>query len=508
MKRIILLTMVFLSLHFTGISQVCGTIDDGSMMKRLKENIRASKELEPRFDEWYYIPIQFHIVRETNGDGGIAEDKILKELAHINKNYAPLKMHFYLNGPFNYINYSKLYNTPRDLYSKAWIRKNRDKFKKALNIFMVNKIGGNGSGGEVLGYYTPDLDVLVIKNDQFAVKGQTATHELGHFFSLAHTFHGWEEDPYDPVKHGNPLNILNKKIGNKTYIIEFMDKSNCHEAADLFCDTPPDYNFGITDPERDCKLNGPIMDYHGDTIITMENNYMSYFFNCGDYQFTQEQQLAIRADFKSAKRKFLRSDYVPDTASLDVSTFKVIAPANKEKMEFYDYVKLDWSDVPTATYYYVIVSPKSQSFKQEFFLTDKSEFIYTNGAKSKLYRWYVIPFKVGNTAAPKLGGNVFKTGDWTVATKDIEKEDANILVYPNPVTGKQITIKTGKEFGKSKIKIYDISGRLIENIPLFLHKGENKLNLTHSNYQNGMYNIVINTAKAKYIRKVFIKNRN
>lgn len=510
MRKLVLMVLIAAAYVFAANAQVCGTVDDGSIIDRLKANKRAIAEnSDPtiRSDEWVYIPIQFHIVRDNNGEGGIREDKILKELVDVNKNYAPLHMYFYLNAPFNYIDYTKLYTDPHNIYSKSWIRKNKEKYPKALNLFIVKNIGASGTG-EVLGYFDPSQDVIIVKKDEFGKHGQTVSHELGHYFSLPHTFNGWEADPYDPAKHGNPLTITKKVIGNKTYIIEFMDKSNCNVAADLFCDTPPDYNFGITDPERDCKLNGPIMDYHGDTIVTMENNYMSYFFNCGKYQFTQEQQDAMRADFKSAKRKFLRTGYEPDTVPIDVSGFKVEQPLDKDNTEFYDYIKLDWSDVPTAQYYYVVMSLKSQSLRQTLYFTDKSEFIFRDGKKNKWYKWYVIPFKKGYTAAPKLGGYTFKTGQWTVATEDLEKSKPGITVFPNPLSGNQVTLKASEDFGKCKVKIYDIKGRLVESIPAYLHKGENTLNLTHSNYQNGIYNFIINTAKAKYIRKVFIKNQH
>ncbi len=57
----------------------------------------------------------------------------------------------------------------------------------ALNVFT------NGSaGGGVAGYYSRRGDYVFILNSYANGGSTTITHELGHFFTLPHTFYGWE----------------------------------------------------------------------------------------------------------------------------------------------------------------------------------------------------------------------------------------------------------------------------------------------------------------------------
>lgn len=487
-----------------GQKHVCGTRDDGSMVKRLIENKKSfSYDLESRADDWIFVPVQFHIVTKTDETGGVDETKILDELCDVNNNYHDLKIKFYLNGDFNYIKSNSLYDGPGTTFGISKIKTAKNQFPKALNVFIINSIPSDGFG-TTLGYYTPSLDVLVITKSQFGKNAQTVSHEIGHFFSLSHPFVGWEDDPYDATRHGNPCQILEVFWGNTKFDVEFANKSNCETAADKICDTPPDYNFGIVDPEQDCKLNGPILDYNSDTIHTMVNNYMSYFFNCGDYEFTPMQISAMRADFASQDRDFLHSDYIPDTMAINEDAFNIVYPINNETTEVYDYVNLNWDDMPGATTYHVTISPASQpSNIQSFYVEGRSNLELYNLEQNKKYRWYVRPFSNSYSCVRKLGGTTFRTGSWTSSTNEFSKID-DINIYPNPVISNELYIDAENNIGKVEVQMYDMLGKLIEVIDMDLKSGKNKFNLTNSNYHNGIYNIIIKSIDNNYIRKVLI----
>ncbi|HHH53860.1 MAG TPA: T9SS type A sorting domain-containing protein [Bacteroidetes bacterium] len=507
MKKLLLLGFILFSIGAQAQTYTCGTIDDGSMMKRLEKNkavIRNSLSLRDDSLEWFFIPIEFHIVSKSDGTGGVDENSILDELAHVNDNYSGFKMKFYLADQFNYIKSNSLYSDPGGTFGVSKIKSNKKKYPNAVNLFLVNDIGSGGSPGQVLGYYTPGLDVVVIRKTQFGINNQTASHELGHFFSLQHPFYGWDADPYDPAKHGNPVKIKTIKYGNQTIQIELMDKSNCEVAADRLCDTPPDYNFGITDPEQDCKLNGPILDYNHDTIVTMENNYMGYFFGCGQYEFTPMQIAAMRADYSSSDRDFLHVGIVPDTAKIDPATFNIVFPSDKEKTEFYDYVDLDWDDMPNATNYIVTISPASQPQNAKKYFVTESHLLLTDLEKNKKYKWYVRPYSNAYTAVPKLGGYTFRSGDWTVGTYDLS-DIKELNIYPNPVKNNEVYLSSNHEIKNAVLEIYSLSGSLVKKMNIDIYKGKNKLNLTHSNFEEGLYNFIIKSSDHNYIRKVFIE---
>jgi len=217
------------------------------------------------------------------------------------------------------------------------------------------------------------------------------------------------------------------------------------------------------------------------------------------------QGSAMRADFKSNKRKHIRSSYVPNVADLDNENGKILEPKKSSTTQYYDDVTLDWDDVSGATNYLVRFSLSSQSFNPTFyFVSGESKLVLHNLKKNKRYKWYVRAFNDGNTCGKAFGGYTFKAGAFSSATFDVDGVD-KLSIYPNPVKSGELYIRANANFGDSNIKVYSIAGKLIESFDKELKKGDNKINLTHSNYQKGIYNVIINTKDNKYIRKVLIE---
>lgn len=506
MKYFLILLSTMFALNSFSQVHICGTKDDGSMMERLEANKRImDQHINFRGDnDWIYVPVQFHIVSNADGVGGVEERKLIEELCTINKNYLPNKMKFYFTPEFNYIKHNLLYSDPGASFAEAKIKTSKN--KNALNIFIVDNIASGSGFGQVLGYYSPLLDVIVIRKNQIGISEQTVSHEIGHFFSLAHPFYGWEENPYNAATHGNPLKIQKIQWGGVNFDIELVNKSNCNNAADKLCDTPPDYNFGIVDPEQNCKLNGPILDFNKDTIKTQENNYMSYFFNCGKYQFTPMQVAAMRADFLHSLRAYIRTGVIPDTTLINASDFKVISPFENETTAFYDQVTLDWDDMPGATHYLVSIYPPSAPNNIKYIIVkSESKLVLSDLEKNKKYTWHVKPYNVGNTCTNKLGPANFKTGAYTVGIEDELNAGEDFEIFPNPISDGQLYLYSRFSSSDVQLRMYNSLGQLVESKEIDLTAGTNSLNLTKSNYQHGFYNLVLKTKERDYIRRIIIQ---
>lgn len=506
MKYFLILIFSIITMNLFSQAHVCGTKDDGSMMERLEANKKLmADQINYRGDnEWLFIPVQFHIVSNADGVGGVEERRIIDELCTINKNYLPNKMKLYLVPEFNYIKHNALYSDPGSSFAEAKIKTAKN--KSALNIFIVDNIESGSGYGQVLGYYSPLLDVIVIRKNQIGNNEQTVSHEIGHFFSLAHPFYGWEENPYNAATHGNPVKIQKIQWGGVNFDIELVNKSNCNTAADKLCDTPPDYNFGIVDPEQNCKLNGPILDYNSDTIKTQENNYMSYFFNCGKYQFTPNQVSAMRADFYHSLRTYIRTGFIPDTTAINPADFKVVSPLENETTAFYDQVTLDWDDMPGATHYLVsIFPPSAPNNVKYYFVRNESKLILADLEKNKRYTWGVKPYNVGNTCTNKLGPANFKTGAYTVGIEEELISGDDFEVFPNPVSDGQLYLYSRFSSSDVQLRMYNSLGQLVEATELDIIAGTNTLNLTKSNYHHGFYNLVLKTKERDYIRRIIIQ---
>lgn len=508
MKYFFILSIsLVLSFNLSGQGHFCGTRDvDGSMMTRLEDNKIYSKKTKHLRDDlnWIYIPVQFHIVTLADGTGGVDETKILDELCTINKNYAPHKMKFYIAADFNIVKSANVYNDPGSSISEAKIKS--VKSKSAVNIYIVNDIPSGSGAGQTLGYYSPILDVVVIRKNQIGINAQTVSHELGHFFSLAHPFYGWEGDPYDAAKHGNPVKIQKIKWGNTEFEIELVNRSNCNTTADKICDTPADYNFGLVDPEQDCKLNGPVLDFNLDTIKTMVNNYMSYFFNCGKYQFTPMQVAAMRADYNHSLRAYIRTGYIPDTSYIDPSTFTIITPENNGVTPTYNDVTIDWEDMVGAKKYVFFIYPSSSPSSIKKYFVNESKINLTDLEKNKRYFWSVKPFNEGNTCAAKTSSSVsFKTGQFGVGIEEEMQNEEDFSVFPNPSSKEDIFIYSKNAHSNAEIVIMNSLGQLMYKTKADLINGINHINLNKSNFENGFYTLGIKFDNETYIRKILIQ---
>lgn len=248
----VFLLLITTSLLVQGQHNSCGILhEDGVKIKqRMLENRRQHTNLMALYDQGrsgnniVYIPIQFHIVNKTDGTGGESVQDVLDNLCKLNVDFAFINVEFYMAGPINFINKDLLY-TNDDNNGMASFFMAPLSSSDAVNIFIGNEIIGT-SGGTTLGYYDPNLDAIYAIKDAVNGFSFTLTHEIGHFFSLPHTFSGWERQDYNTVTinaDGRTPSVLTNGS-----IVEHVARSggeeNCQIAGDGFCDTDPSYLFG------------------------------------------------------------------------------------------------------------------------------------------------------------------------------------------------------------------------------------------------------------------------
>lgn len=179
--------------------RTCGTRDlaldeIAAIELRLSERSGIS-ELTPS----HVIPVYFHIIHRTNGTGGaVTTTQINNQIAVLNAAYAPSSFSFSLAAVDNANNDAWYVTTggTSERQMKAALRRGGS---NALNVYT------NEMGGGLLGFATfpsdyarnPSLDGIVILFSSLpggtAVPynlGDTATHEVGHWMGLFHTFQG------------------------------------------------------------------------------------------------------------------------------------------------------------------------------------------------------------------------------------------------------------------------------------------------------------------------------
>ncbi len=196
------------------------------------------------------LAITVHIVRNSNGTGGISESFIYNEIDKINGYYVESGLQFYIDA-IKYINNTGLYNFQTSMESS--LADSRD-VTNTINMYFVKQIGF--FGGSACGYaYLPEqeLDRILI-SEECGLDGNTIAHEIGHYFDLLHT-------------HGS--------VNSYTASEELVDGSNCSSTGDLLCDTPADPMLS-NNVNSSCVYTGSFRDANGQIYQPDTHNMLSY----------------------------------------------------------------------------------------------------------------------------------------------------------------------------------------------------------------------------------------
>lgn len=272
----------------TSIEPECGNITS-------TESIEFYKSLKPqikKYEEEFHsqtssfgksnskvvntIPIKAHIIRNSNGNGGLRVNDLNEALNELNSTFANTYLQFYLSDDINYIDndHLKNFNKSREsaLISSYYT-------PGVLNIYFFDTVE-NEMNVNICGYTNNvgKLDIIVLQNS-CVTNSSTLTHEVGHFFSLMHT-------------HGSQTSGITT---------ELVNGSNCDTDGDGICDTPADPTLNNLNIDNSCRYTGNERDANGQRFSPDTRNMMSYSSKgCRSY-FTPQQSARMFAFYKTAK---------------------------------------------------------------------------------------------------------------------------------------------------------------------------------------------------------------
>ena len=452
----------------------CGTNlteSDLVWLRNFQQNYTATDGAE-RGGTIYNVPLKVHIVGTDEGSGYYSLSYLYTAVCELNERYAETGFYFYIYGDLNYINETDYYE--HDWYDGSDMMQENN-VNDLVNIYFVADPAGN------CGYFSPGDNAVAVAKSCAMPGGTTISHELGHFFSLPHTFYGWEGGTPD--------------LGDQ----EWVNGANCNSAADGFCDTPPDYlNYRWNCP-------GPSQtDPHGDTFLSDGSLYMSYSNDDCTSRFSNEQMDAMVANLLGPRNDLL--DY-PDPVYTDVTTTPVLLDPLDDAIDIApNYAVFKWTSAEGASEYdlQISYSPGFTAIAFDLVTTDTFGVVHDLDL-DKIYYWRVKPLAPLNTCEGYTNGYSFTTA---TVFSGIEENAllGTFAINPNPVQAGEllnIRFETDHAFN-GNIQLFDITGKEILSNKFNANGGVSNYQLAIPSISEGIYVMVISDGIRSETSKIII----
>ena len=426
--------------HFCGYET--NSQDDRRIHKNLDNLITHKSGVET------YVPIQFIIVSNQFNDGAVEEQEVINSLCTLNDYFADLDIRFYLKDNFKYIMNQIIFQQETNGGTLVNAEYNKHKVDGAVNVFIGGELATGNSG-----YYTSSSDVIYMDKRYINEQDVILAHELGHFFSLRHTFYGWENTIYNP-EEPTPDEIFYRGEFRQVELVDRM--GNCAEAADLLCDTPADY---ITNWNGGCNYSGGAVDQLGTPIDPDERNIMAYysFANCSEYIFSEEQKNLMKTDLNN------RPELINlDQPNLNAITEMPIAifPTENDLVFDLENSTFEWTAVENADYYVFEVSFTSNfATTLTSFYTHETSATIDNLFDNFTFYWRVRAVSFVDPCEPVFSEAVEFSTDQTASIA--EGSLNSISIYPNPNDGKVLIIDGVINERETNLTLYNLSGQKV-----------------------------------------------
>lgn len=241
----------------------CGTVITPGEVDRLATIDRALPGMPPqRGAAVYYVPLAFHVVRQSNGTGGLTPSQVCESLDLLDSSYVAMNVQFYLVGPVDYIDSDAFYfniNTMAEINAM----RTTNLVAEAINIYFTPNLAyESGSLCGISAFTTSSVQSIAMRNSCSPPSNySTLPHEVGHYFNLYHTH-------------------------ETAFGQEFVNGTNCATRGDVVCDTPADPVLGTSNVSAApaCVYTGTTLDPNGQPYSPNTKNYMSYSLKaCRDH---------------------------------------------------------------------------------------------------------------------------------------------------------------------------------------------------------------------------------
>jgi hypothetical protein len=493
---ILLLTFITLNAQQTG-NGWCGYTGKSAWLtwyQQHQNQIVTNRDLDT---STLYVPVTVHIIADDNGAGGYSTSNAIRAVCEMNDHYQKAHIHFFLvpGDPFRYVSKSSWFKHDWTGGSEM-INDPANKLPGRLNAYVVADPAGN------CGYSWQDA--IVLGSNCSGAGNSTWSHEAGHHLSLPHPFLGWEGFTWDYAKPAPA--VVNGRGVEKT------DGSNCHDAGDGFCDTPPDYlnyrwDCGADDHSTIQEKDPDSIAFHSDASLIM-----GYALDACANRFTTEQIAAMRANLNSEHAIY--SQTAPSFVEIpDDAVVIPVSPVGNQTVQFNN-ITMTWNPIPDATIYAVEVglypnfSPIlfSQTLINQVGPGQMSVTITKPMPNNRTLYWRVHPYNEWDICQPidTFITGVFRTQN-LLATNELEKVLTAELA-PNPVaSGMPAILSIVSDEGlEGTLYVADMSGKKYTQVSYRITPGDNQIEIPTTDLAAGAYVVILQNAKGVLVKHLAV----
>ncbi|MDZ7743228.1 MAG: T9SS type A sorting domain-containing protein [Bacteroidota bacterium] len=352
-------------------------------------------------------------------------------------------------------------------------------------IFSSSIIINEGSGAELWAY--PNGDTTAWNNIDTAglhtwpsLYNSEESWEEGAFNANAsgHPDYGW--GIYNPITHnltGDSLFIIKLLSGEykKLWIVKKYSGLNIYV-----------FRFGNLDNSAEVEKEYDLMPYMGknfiyysfadDALIDREPAKETWDILWTKYVAVQPQGGVYPVTGILSNINVASNEFHP--VPLDYTDW-LAAPLDSIKSG----IGFDWKKINMTTFQYEIVD------SMVFFVKD---------VNANIFKLYFHSFEIGT------GKTVFEKEVISVSDVDKNFAAAELEVFPNPAS-EVVNIRLQDTEGKSQIRIYDITGKIMISQTINTTAGQS-VTVNVDELKQGLYLMIIETGNTKQSRKLMIRN--
>lgn len=442
-----------------------------------------------RSSDTLLVGLQVHLLAKDNGSARISPDRLLDAFCRLNSDFSASGIRFYFKNDWNLIDST-------GWYQHATIQQGIDMMlannvPDVLNAYFAANVANN------CGYNLPYAGVA-IAHGCAGPNDHTWAHEIGHALSLPHPFIGWEGKVYSmsvptpdtltyDYTHFHDSLETTVPAPLDTALVEYLDGSNCTIAADLICDTKPDY----LSYRWDCDAQGNSLvqqkDPSGATFYSDGSLFMSYSNDVCSNRFSDEQIAIMRTTLQTEKTAWLGIG-PPQGDITEMPT--LLSPVGGQLSPATGTV-LEWAAVPNATRYVLQVSRFTNFIVKELDITTTNT-SHTLGTlvNNINYYWRVRPFNDWYACTELSPYANFKTTNTTAVA---EPDADGWRCYPTLLApGQPLMLETPASWlnRPAKCVVYDAAGNLIWESNMLISSTKTPLQFNNSNCAPGVYRLV------------------